>query len=503
MATVDWAIKHLADAVKSIEFTENAYAFLISRNIQKYLSTNDDGTYTLKAVKAQSWGEQVLRSEGTEAINKIDNLVVNDQVGSVYFRSISDSLRLGIFLPKRDYMKYVEQFAQRNLLYTGILTIVFLLGTLFILNKMFAPLSQIIDEIKGSVIADPKSSSIRVRHINDTDVPEFSPMVDMLNKVYEQINENTVQIEHKNLALQKQQNEIHQFNVHLEEKVAERTSDLELKTQELLQVLNELQETQQQMIEMEKNAALGRLVAGVAHEINTPVGICITSISHLQQMYVKVKQDFETGALKKNELEGFFRDIEEVSEMIQFNLTRTKELVSSFKQVSTDQSVEELNVVNLSEYIELILISLRPMLEEANVEVELDIDDKLIFESYPGVWYQLLNNLISNSVNHAFKDTQDHCIKVIAEQDSENRIHFTYQDNGSGMTEDVKNRLFEPFFTTSRHLGGTGLGMHITYNLITQKLKGEISISSEPEQGSRFDILIPVNPQKNTAASIS
>lgn len=266
--------------------------------------------------------------------------------------------------------------------------------------------------------------------------------------------------------------------------------NLEERYQELQQALNTLQITQDQLVQSEKMGALGNLVAGVSHEINTPIGIGVTAITYLDQKTKNFRSLYETGKMKKSDLEQFLSVIGETNAMVQSNLERASSLVRSFKQISVDQSVEVKRSFHLKDYLEGIIASLKPSLKKTRLRVDVFCDDRLNLYTYPGALSQIITNLVMNSLNHAYSLEEEGslCLRVT---DQDDQILLAYSDDGKGMTHAVLDQIFEPFFTTSRGKGGTGLGMNIVYNLVTQSLNGTIQCFSTLGQGSLFIITIP------------
>lgn len=266
--------------------------------------------------------------------------------------------------------------------------------------------------------------------------------------------------------------------------------DLETANKELRHSLETLERARDQLVQSEKMAALGELVAGVAHEINTPVGVGVTAASFLETKTQEFKKIYASGELKRSELENYLQTVEEVSNSILINMERAAELISSFKQVAVDQSSESRRQFNLKEYIHEILLSLRPRLKKTAHTIEIQCEDDIELNSFPGAFSQILNNLIMNSIVHGFQGIEMGTITVnICRQ--EKNILFIYQDNGRGMQKEEKEKVFDPFFTTMRGKGGTGLGMSIVFNLITQTLKGSIDCESSPGKGVVFTLKFP------------
>jgi signal transduction histidine kinase len=245
-------------------------------------------------------------------------------------------------------------------------------------------------------------------------------------------------------------------------------------------------------------ASLGALVAGVSHEINTPVGIGVTAASSMQEQARRMLGLFEEGNLKKSELEHFLRVSAETSEIILRNLQRAADLVHSFKQVAVDQASGERREFAMRSYLDEILLALRPKLRHAPHQVRVECPETLVLDSYPGALAQVLTNLITNTLVHAFPDGRAGHIDIVVRREG-GGVWLEYSDDGVGMPPDDVRRVFDPFFTTKRGAGGTGLGMHIVYNLVTQMLGGTIELRSVLGQGTRVTITFPAVLQKAAA----
>ncbi len=277
----------------------------------------------------------------------------------------------------------------------------------------------------------------------------------------------------------------------LEQKVTERTQALQNKNQEIAHTLEQLQTTQRQLIESEKMAALGGLVAGVAHEINTPLGTAVISASTLKNYTHSLQNDLVQGNLKRSALQNYLTVATESSQLILSNLHRAGELIQSFKQIAVDQTSLQIRTFALKPYLEEVLVSLTPKLKKTTHQLTVRGDDTLTLHSYPGAISQIVTNLVVNSLTHAYQtDTVGHLSWSITPQ--EEQIVLYYSDDGCGIPQTNLHRIFEPFFTTARDRGGNGLGLHLVYNLVTQKLQGRITVDSEVGAGTTFTITLPV-----------
>jgi len=291
--------------------------------------------------------------------------------------------------------------------------------------------------------------------------------------------------------LKKTEEALRQLNEELESRVGQRTAELQQSNRTLQQALTELQQAQRYLVQTEKMAALGSLVAGIAHEINTPIGVGVTAASHLDSEARRFRNLLTNeNPPDADRLRAFIELTGQGSQLILRNLKRADELVKSFKQVAVDQSSEQRRTFDLAAYIDEILTSLQPELKRSPHRIEREIKNTAILDSYPGALYQIMVNLIMNSLTHAFDEGQKGLIRIAAEAD-ENRVRLVFSDDGRGMDKNVSERMFDPFFTTRRGQGGSGLGLHIVYNLVTKVLGGTIEASTAPGDGVRFILEIP------------
>jgi PAS domain S-box-containing protein len=286
--------------------------------------------------------------------------------------------------------------------------------------------------------------------------------------------------------------DLQRLNEELEQRVAKRTAMLQKSNQALETSMADLKKTQEHLVQNRKMAALGALVSGVAHEINTPVGVCVTAASYLELKVDELTRRIAAGSPEPASLKKPLDAIKEATGSILTNLNRAAELVKSFKQVAVDQATEEKRRFNLREYIDMVLLSLRPKYKRTGHTLEVNCPEDLEIVSYPGVISQILTNLVMNSLIHGFDGIEAGKIVLEVTIDQDQCV-LRYSDNGVGMSGEDLGRIYDPFFTTKRAHGGSGLGMHIVYNLVTRRLDGRIECRSAPGEGTVFQIVFPTN----------
>ena len=277
--------------------------------------------------------------------------------------------------------------------------------------------------------------------------------------------------------------QLRELNETLEQKVRERTRALQ-------NSIDQLKAAQQQLVQAEKMAALGNLVSGVAHEVNTPLGICITMVTlHLEKLRV-LDQQVKKGKMTRKLLDSYMLESQQSQSLVENNLYRAAELVQSFKKVAVEQTADRLDEIVFHDYLAEILSSIVLGLKNPQISINLVSQGDWTIKTWPGAWWQLLSNLIDNSVSHGFLNKPDGQITISAELES-SCLRLIYSDNGHGMSEEACEKMYEPFYTTARSRGGTGLGMHVVFNLVAQKLGGSITCQSKPDKGVTFTIEIP------------
>jgi PAS domain S-box-containing protein len=255
--------------------------------------------------------------------------------------------------------------------------------------------------------------------------------------------------------------------------------------------LRHLQETQDSLIEAEKLAALGRLVAGVAHEINNPVGTSLTVASALERKTALFAAEAAKGNLKRSSLNEFLAVSREASAQLVTNLHRAAEMIQSFKQVATDRNYSSQRTFDLGYLTEQVAMSLRPGLAKKNLTLNVDCEPELMMTSYPGPYGQALTNLFLNSVAHAFADGKGGVMRIKVRASGKDHVEIVFSDDGCGMSQEVRRNAFDPFFTTRRDQGSTGLGLHIVHSIVTNYLGGRLQLESEPGEGTTIRLILP------------
>lgn len=288
------------------------------------------------------------------------------------------------------------------------------------------------------------------------------------------------------------ENHIRRLNLELEQRVEVRTVELQNTNDKLQTALDNLNATMSQLVQAEKLAALGSLVAGISHELNTPIGNALMAATTLQDFSREIQNQFETGTIRKSSLETYLIDANSAAQITRRNLEKASELISSFKQVAVDQSSSQRRVFRLLELVDEILMTLKPVIRRSAVNIRVTIDPEIILDSYPGPLGQIISNLINNALIHGFDEGVPGEVLILATQSSQ-QVKLMVRDNGKGISKESIPKLFEPFFTTRLGQGGSGLGLHIVHNLVTELFGGQIRVDSIEGEGTTFTILLNQN----------
>ena len=463
---MDLDLAQLQDMVKNIKVLNSGFAELIAYNGMYIAHPNPDMVGKLAPDSVtQNVQAGIFTTKGDKgSANLVDFFevqvpIIVGETGTPWALRINIPME-AISLPGKEIARSMASI----FMVSGIVMLIMLN---FFVSKDMKPLSLITEQIRG-IAATSKGKIGKVSVIGHGEVSTlahaFNLMVDALNES----RENLITM-----------------NNELEDRVTARTEQLE-------EALEQQKEIQSQLIETEKMASLGTLVAGVAHEINTPVGVALTGATHLKESTQNLNKKQQAGALKKADFDNYIESSTQMCDIIESNIRRAATLIANFKMVAVDKSHEEEREVKLADYIDSVLDSLHPSFRKYNVQVETQIAPTLTACCDPGALAHILTNTIMNSFIHGFEDNvQDNKKITITCQPNNNSIKLLVTDNGRGMSAEIQQHVFEPFYTTRRGDGGSGLGMHIIYNLVTHKLEGKVKIESQLGEGTTVRITFP------------
>jgi C4-dicarboxylate-specific signal transduction histidine kinase len=289
--------------------------------------------------------------------------------------------------------------------------------------------------------------------------------------------------------------ELEVLNKQLKKDIAQRKraeTKLQKANKDLSDSLTKLKFAQDKLIQSEKLASLGGMASGLVHEINTPIGIGITASTFIKQMISKIDRNLQLGEVESSAVWKFLKKTEEAVSMIHANLGRAAGLLENFKQVSVDQVSEKPRKILVDEYVGEVIASLSVELKHSPHRIVVNCPKNLIFDSRPGALAQIITNFVMNAMTHAFEgmDEGDLVFDIRADDST---LHLICRDNGKGMGRDELKQIFDPFYTTRREHGGTGLGLYVVYNLVTKALSGSIECESTPGKGTAFTVKVPLN----------
>jgi len=440
-----------------------------------------DDSYTRLTLDAElGWNSVVaIRITGDAGLNigriRSDSNTLRDMAPSEK-PSSDDVLSLPIIYQNREKLGTATVYLSRSqlehrqlvhlleiLLEIVVLDVLIFFVMTYNLNRfVFDPLKRLQDALNRAASSDDAKAS----RISQQTQDEFGAVTRSFNRIVDRISAD--------LAMRT---------------TAEAQARLEKDNAEL--ALRQLVQTQQTLVEAEKLASLGSLVAGVAHEINTPVGITLTTASHLATTTLHITEKLDNGGIKKSDFQAYLDTAKECCELILSNAERAANLIHSFKQVAVDQTSEQRRDFQLNDYLSEIVTSLKPRFKRSQTSIDISCEDDLLLDSYPGAVSQVITNLLVNALVHGFDEKPGGTISIHAERSSNNNVKLSIEDNGKGIPAENLSRIFDPFFTTRRGSGGSGLGLHIVYNIIRQRLGGSIEVHSEVGKGSSFIITIP------------
>lgn len=367
----------------------------------------------------------------------------------------------------------------------GVFIIVLVLTAVMVAHWVSQAFNQLNDLIQGFELGKESGEK-------DFFITEFKEASQLFSRLQNTINAQVHKLEESNAELakidklrQKYLDEVEELNVSLENKVESRTQELKESRDLLIQ-------RQDQLVESKKMASLGRLVAGIAHEVNTPLGVAVTGVSSLKDNLNTLEDAYSANKMSRQSLREYLDYNQDLTEIVMINLSKAAQLISDFKMVSVQETHDVKEVINLRTYLLSTLNSLSPRLKRFKPELHISCKDNLMVRCYSGAISQVLTNLVFNSLKHGFEGRTTGKITIDVGL-NEGVVKMVYADDGVGMTEENRNKIFEPFFTTKPGIqGGTGLGMHLVYNLVTHKLAGNIQCESQVDEGAKFTIAFPV-----------
>ncbi|PCI59830.1 MAG: hypothetical protein COB35_10420 [Gammaproteobacteria bacterium] len=351
--------------------------------------------------------------------------------------------------------------------FTLIVTIILASCVIFVIwitKRLSTPFNQMHELVTSYTQGDFDVSMPEIRYM------EFRELADLLSNMAHTIFQNKEELEHK---------------------VKIRTNDLAKSNEELKLTLDKLNAMQEHLIESEKMSLLGKLVAGVAHEISTPIGISVTAISTLETYTDTLFEFVDSGKLTRNAMSDYIAKTSQLIPILLNNLNRAAELINNFKEVAVDQSSEDKRRFNLHDYIYEVLNSLQPQLKRYQISIEVNCDKNILMNSFPGAFAQIITNFMMNSMSHGFTQKQQHNISINA-QIIQDQLEFVYSDDGCGIPQENINNIFDPFYTTKRNDGGSGLGLSIVRSIVHQKLQGKIKVIDTQQKGVKLVIFIPL-----------
>ena len=316
---------------------------------------------------------------------------------------------------------------------------------------------------------------------------------DELDELVSAINDMRLTLQNDMIKLEDAENALINLNGDLEIKVYERTSKLSESNQQLQNSLDALTLAKDQLVQSEKMASLGQLVAGVAHEVNTPLGICVTSLSALKEKFHELEQALSDETLTRKQLTSILDLFGEYEKIIDRSLNKAVDLIRGFKSVAVEYHTDPKIKINLSQHVHDIVNTVKTLFKQKNYTIKILVDEDLNLVTFPSAWNQILTNFLTNSHYHGFENTIEGDISIefkVIEQ----HLVLTYQDNGKGLDDKVKDKIFDPFVTTKRGSGGSGLGMNIVYNLVNTKLSGSIKIVTT-DHGCCFVVEAPLEDE--------
>ena len=493
MATIDWALSNLNQVLQNHRPTPLTQSYLVHRASDTVVNlVNDDKSF--QRTDSFYWASQLAELQSMQQARQSLLTAPDGESYLMFHQRAGHEFDLISLTPLSELKKEINRFAVLVASLGGFIALAFMILMFWLIRFVFSPFDKVLKLINQSIqMPEHNQVDVKINPINYNEDNEFTPIVQALNRVYLQIDNYLQQITRNNQQLERSRADYLQLNEQLEEKVTIRTRELEAKHQAMTESLQRLKDAQQQMVEQEKHASLGKLVAGVAHEINTPLGVSVTAITTLEHKVKNIIDKYNDGSLRKKDFQLFCDELVQVSDIVTANLERAALLVQSFKQVAVDQSSEQCRSIELGDYLDQVIRSLAPKLKHSPHQlIFTPPTDPVQLYVAPGAVAQVITNIVDNALAHAFQQTPHGKITLSISQHGD-KAKIIIADNGAGMDKDTLRQLYEPFFTTARNTGGSGLGMHLVYNLVHQQLKGTIKCKSAVGKGTEYTILLPLD----------
>ncbi|MCC2616041.1 hypothetical protein LJ739_07295 [Aestuariibacter halophilus] len=492
MATVDWSLDEMTRFLEDVKVSHDATPFLIHIPSERVLSYPLAESGILLSADALPWLAPLLKLEGHQFGRLPEPIIIDakEKPQYVFYQVTEHGFLIGTLLPSDFVQAEVDRVTWLTAAGAIAMAILFLFLMLGLFRWLFSPFDHLVSTLHGS-IAYSDDDKVVLSKVHYDKNNEFRPVVDALNDIYAQIQQHVTELERSNDRLRAAQQEVQGLNLALEEKVARRTAELEQKTHQVMTSLDTLKRTQQQLVETEKHAALGRLVAGVAHQINTPLGICVTAASTLESTMDVIYQKINQGKLSRSVFQDAYDKVLQSAEMINQNLARATQLIGSFKQVAVDSDDDNKRTFDLVRYFEDMLLSLRSRTHGTPHKIVFSCKDAISLYASPAAFTQITTQLVDNALKHAFEPDHAGTMRIDLHVKGETLV-MLFSDDGKGMTPSVRAQIFDPFFTTLEDKFGSGLGMHIIYNQVVHQLGGNIECDSQLGEGTRFVISLPI-----------
>ncbi len=460
---VNLALKNISDAYQIVVVDEN-HKILANSVDRSSFATDFPYPELLKQSEPIKWSDQVNGVRAISQMSSLDVKVLLIEHGDAYYAPAN---------------RLFEQW----ILQISIISIFGVIASILAAELLTRPIRKI-----RHTASQIEQGSL------DHRVPifagrELTDLATAINNMTEKLVLSYRSLENEHQNLRSAELELKRLNEELEVRMDHRTHELTSKKQELSKAMEQVMQT-------EKLAALGSMVAGVSHELNTPIGIALTGATVIKDGVAAIEKKLNQKLLTASDFSKYVAMANESADLVESNCKRASELIASFKQVAVDQASDRKRKFFLLQTLKEIERTLSPVLKRTQHVIHYNVDEDICLNSYPGPFDQIITNLIHNSVLHGFEKIEKGTISITAQEQGDNLIQIDYKDNGKGIAEEVRGKIFSPFFTTKTEEGGSGLGLHIVYSLSTVQLKGSIELLKGEEQGAQFRLLLPMDIDK-------